>query len=73
MGTYCSYCREGPYKTELIDEKKGIGGIINGYWFCGWCYKLGMKNCTSTEKERMKKLTKTAENNNSGRIIDISK
>lgn len=71
MGTYCSYCQDGPYKTELIDKENGIGGLVNGYWFCGWCYELGMKDRTDNEQERMEMLTQAADSKNSGKFIDV--
>lgn len=71
MATYCSYCREGAYKDELINpEGDTIGGFINGYWFCGWCYKLGKESEATSETERMELLTEEAERNNAVQIAD---
>lgn len=71
MGTHCSYCGDGEYKDEMINPNGDtIGGFINGYWFCGWCYRIGKQDQAGSENERMKLLTEVAEKNDAVQIAD---
>ena len=56
----CGYCSDGPYKKEHIDIRGGVGGFINGYWFCQWCLEYGMRDKADSEKERYKMLVDEA-------------
>lgn len=65
---YCGYCGDGPYKEDYIGLGDGnIGGIINGYWFCGWCIELGYNE--SKEGDRWQKLTEEAKRNDATKIV----
>lgn len=66
---YCGYCDDGPYKKDLIGVGDGnIGGVINGYWFCGWCMEYGYSEYD--EPKRWKKLTREAKRRNRPKIVD---
>lgn len=68
----CSYCENGRYKINQIHKGEGgIGGLINGYWFCEYCIENGMKGSCSSESERWNKLVETAKNNNYPKLLDI--
>jgi hypothetical protein len=60
----CSYCEDKNYKKKYTKPPDCIGGYIDGYWFCKWCLEYGFKNDTSSEKERIRKLSSVAESKN---------
>lgn len=70
----CGHCQDGPYKSSVVHPESNcqVGGLIDGYWFCGWCLEYGCKDQTDAETERWDALIERAQQNDSSRVIQCS-
>lgn len=35
----CASCQDGKYKRDIINPEPSDLSVLDGYWFCAWCYQ----------------------------------